>query len=508
MAQQTINVGTLPNDGTGDKLRDSMIKVDANFTDLYTNAAIPIQNGSSTDAGVPSTFTGAETLPVSRGSGLLQTTFTKLATWIIQIFAGFTQSGSGAVARSVQNKLTDTINVNDFGATGNGTTDDTAAIQAAISSLPSTGGVLNFPSLNYKISSTLTIGNGSSSAASTTNAVFLVGNGGGGPFGASGTTLTWAGASGGTMVKFSGAMIGGGMQGNWIINGSGTAANGLIVNHIAGGDFGNITIKNCTGIFCNLTSQTTTDPYGGCRNNQFKSITIPSLPTGSTGLILSGITTIAGDILQNRFGIIDIQSVAQNGATGIQLGWCDFNTFDIVDIEGVAGGTSVGLLLQGPDVNHIPFLNKFGCFANNLGIQTAAGQKPYGNFIDVFDYADSAATIPTAVGVCGFAHLYAAGPGQVLNQSFGFQSYGFDVSTPSLPGGTGSGNSVTNTNAYPVTIYMTPATGSNVPGTRIIDMHGTDNGVGTPLQIKLRPGEKVYYSISVPGAWIWYGDIF
>ena len=34
------------------------------------------------------------------------------------------------------------INVLDFGAVGNGTTDDTAAIQAAINSLSSTGGIV------------------------------------------------------------------------------------------------------------------------------------------------------------------------------------------------------------------------------------------------------------------------------------------------------------------------------------------------------------------------------
>jgi len=37
MAQQNINVGLVPNDGTGDNLRDSQIKANSNFTELYTN---------------------------------------------------------------------------------------------------------------------------------------------------------------------------------------------------------------------------------------------------------------------------------------------------------------------------------------------------------------------------------------------------------------------------------------------------------------------------------------
>lgn len=45
-----------------------------------------------------------------------------------------------------------TVSVKDFGATGNGTTDDTAAINAAIQSLPANGGAVYFPSGTYKIS--------------------------------------------------------------------------------------------------------------------------------------------------------------------------------------------------------------------------------------------------------------------------------------------------------------------------------------------------------------------
>jgi hypothetical protein len=47
MTQQTINVGTNPNDGTGDSLRVAMQKTQANFTDLYGGA------GGAAGGGLP-----------------------------------------------------------------------------------------------------------------------------------------------------------------------------------------------------------------------------------------------------------------------------------------------------------------------------------------------------------------------------------------------------------------------------------------------------------------------
>lgn len=51
------------------------------------------------------------------------------------------------------------INVATYGATGDGATDDTAAIQAALAAVPATGGLVYIPAGTYLISSSLTIPN-------------------------------------------------------------------------------------------------------------------------------------------------------------------------------------------------------------------------------------------------------------------------------------------------------------------------------------------------------------
>ena len=65
----------------------------------------------------------------------------------------FTASGNGAVARSVQSKIAETVSVKDFGAVGDGVTDDTAAIQAAIAASNN----LYWPPGVYLVSTTLSV---------------------------------------------------------------------------------------------------------------------------------------------------------------------------------------------------------------------------------------------------------------------------------------------------------------------------------------------------------------
>lgn len=65
---------------------------------------------------------------------------------------GFLQSGTGAVATTVQSKLRQTVNVKDFGAVGNGITNDTAAFSSAIA----TGKNVFVPAGTYAVNLTIT----------------------------------------------------------------------------------------------------------------------------------------------------------------------------------------------------------------------------------------------------------------------------------------------------------------------------------------------------------------
>uniref|UniRef100_UPI001E4CA50A glycoside hydrolase family 55 protein n=1 Tax=Massilia oculi TaxID=945844 RepID=UPI001E4CA50A len=64
---------------------------------------------------------------------------------------GFQPAGEGAMPMTVENALNETVSVKRFGAVGNGVTDDTAAIQKAIDSLPSTGGRVYVPPGTYMV---------------------------------------------------------------------------------------------------------------------------------------------------------------------------------------------------------------------------------------------------------------------------------------------------------------------------------------------------------------------
>jgi hypothetical protein len=68
---------------------------------------------------------------------------------------GFIQAGTGAVATTVQARLRQSVSVKDFGATGDGSTNDTTAIQNALNA--GAGRAVYFPAGTYMVSTTLVV---------------------------------------------------------------------------------------------------------------------------------------------------------------------------------------------------------------------------------------------------------------------------------------------------------------------------------------------------------------
>lgn len=94
--------------------------------------------GTTVETALSETRTSAE-LSATSGSSLI----------------GFLQTGAGANTRTVESKLKDFVNVKDFGAVGDGVTDDTAALQEALSSGHKY--LYSAPENIYRITNTLTI---------------------------------------------------------------------------------------------------------------------------------------------------------------------------------------------------------------------------------------------------------------------------------------------------------------------------------------------------------------
>jgi len=67
-------------------------------------------------------------------------------------------AANSKTARTLDYRFGEVLNVRDYGATGDGTTDDGPAIQLAVDALPSGGGVVSFPDANsYMVNTRVTI---------------------------------------------------------------------------------------------------------------------------------------------------------------------------------------------------------------------------------------------------------------------------------------------------------------------------------------------------------------
>lgn len=235
-----------------------------------------------------------------------------------------------------------------YGADPTGATDSTAAINAALASLPASGGTVFLPGGTYTISSTINLGNGTSTTQSTQQGVYLVGAGnlqqGSGPC----TTLSWAGASGGAMVNVLGPIQDWGVK-HLAINGQGIAGFGLQAVAACGGEVDAVTVLSCTTQGFKLFAY----PPGGTGHpdsqfNDINNLTV-FLPAsnGVGGILLDGdITNGANNSSFNTFRNCSV--IAANSSV-VQdcyyLKGCDSNQFICCSAFG-GGSQTIGVVFD------------------------------------------------------------------------------------------------------------------------------------------------------------------
>lgn len=124
-----------------------------------SGAAHTLPSKRGTIAQLPATCTqGEEYFATDAAAAQNKYYCTATNTWMQAQGANtFLQSGAGAISRSVIDKLRDSVHVKDFGAKGDGATDDTAAFAAALASGASEVRADNGV---YKTASVVTIGKG------------------------------------------------------------------------------------------------------------------------------------------------------------------------------------------------------------------------------------------------------------------------------------------------------------------------------------------------------------
>lgn len=215
-------------------------------------------------------------------------------------------TGTAELSQTVEYKLRQTVSVMDFGATGDGVTDDTAAIQAAIDAV--VNGTVIFPAGVYKITDTLTI-----EYTDLWRSVNLQGNG-------NASQIKWAGSSNKSMIHMYG------------VSGSGWYAKPVIEQLYLLGDIG--TYSDIIGIQIGNTPE---DVYSGVCNVTIRNNTIRSVRDGIVGYWESDEMTISDNYIHQytQYGIYNnhggsgwriLNNHISNGgtvATGVRLKECD-----------------------------------------------------------------------------------------------------------------------------------------------------------------------------------------
>jgi hypothetical protein len=106
MAKQTINIGTTPNDGTGDALRNAFDKTNSNFTELYDGKQDDLVSGTNIKTVNGNSLLGSGDLVVGGSSGITVGTTSVTSGTVGRVFF----EGSGNVVQQSASLFWDNTN--------------------------------------------------------------------------------------------------------------------------------------------------------------------------------------------------------------------------------------------------------------------------------------------------------------------------------------------------------------------------------------------------------------
>lgn len=231
-----------------------------------------------------------------------------------------------------------TITVTDapYNAKGDGVTDDTAAIQAAINALPASGGIVYFPAgRTYCVGATgtgLVLGNGSTSAQSTVSGIRLQSTGTWSWFsGPPNTIINWCGASAGVVVDVVGPMQDWGIQ-NLQINCATVANVGLRLTAVQHGYSPGLLVNACRtqGILMrSLASAATGQAISGFNHFEDTQVYMPNVANAIGAQLTGDGIDAATDSTLNHFkGLFIYPFSGTTAMIGLSLQNADSNIFD------------------------------------------------------------------------------------------------------------------------------------------------------------------------------------